>query len=297
MSALGTRTRRLRLRSGRRGPARRGGAAPGPSPAGERPRLHRLRRLSPANWRPARVALVVAVVAVLGGLGAGGWLWLRDSSLVAVQRVEISGLSGPDAGQIRGSLVAAARGMTTLDVHLGRLHAAVSAFPVVKRLRVSAQFPHGMRIHVTEQVPVGVVALGGHAVPVGADGTLLRDEAPGALPSIAVAAPPGGASVQDPAARSQLAVLAAAPAPLLGRITGTRHDYWHGVVVQLRQGPALYFGTADALAAKWRAALAVLATADTAGAAYIDVSDPDRPAAGPGGGAATALAAMGVTGG
>jgi cell division protein FtsQ len=50
--------------------------------------------------------------------------------------------------------------------------------------------------------------------------------------------------------------------------------------VALRAGPALYFGGAHQLAAKWQSAVAVLANPSSAGAAYIDVSDPSRPAAG-----------------
>jgi hypothetical protein len=56
----------------------------------------------------------------------------------------------------------------------------------------------------------------------------------------------------------------------------------HGVVVQLRNGPQLYFGPTDELAHKWAAVVAVLQNRDSAGAGYIDVSDPGRPAAGVG---------------
>ena len=44
-----------------------------------------------------------------GGCSAGGWLWFRDSSLVAVERVTVTGLSGPDARQIRARAGAAPR--------------------------------------------------------------------------------------------------------------------------------------------------------------------------------------------
>ena len=47
--------------------------------------------------------------------------------------------------------------MTTLDVQTGRLYAAVSAYPVVRSLEVTTQFPHGMRIHVVERLPVAMV--------------------------------------------------------------------------------------------------------------------------------------------
>ena len=80
-----------------------------------------------------RVKLIAAGLAALVLLG-GGWVWLRDSSLVAVRRVTVTGVSGPDAGQIRSVLVLAARNMTTLDVRLGPLHTAVAPYPVVKDL-------------------------------------------------------------------------------------------------------------------------------------------------------------------
>jgi hypothetical protein len=91
---------------------------------------------------------------------------------------------------------------------------------------------------------------------------------------------PAGARTTDPGALAELAVLAAAPHRMLGRIAQIRSGYWHGVVLELRAGPKIYFGDASRPQAKWRAALAVLAAPETAGADYIDVTDPDRAAAG-----------------
>jgi cell division protein FtsQ len=218
-----------------------------------------------------------AVVALLGGV----WLWLRDSSLVAVDRVAVTGISGPDAGQIRQALTAAARNMTTLDVHMNQLRTAVAPYPVVKDLKVSTQFPHGMRIRVVEQIPVGAVTVGGRSIAVAGDGTLLHDVAASAsLPAIPLRVVPGGTRVSDPQARAALAVLAAAPYQLLSRISQVSTDPSHGLVAQLRSGPSIYFGNASRLSAKWIAATAVLADAGSAGASYIDVTDPERPAAG-----------------
>jgi cell division protein FtsQ len=228
--------------------------------------------------RRARVLVAcAAVVALLGGV----WLWLRDSSLVAVDRVAVTGISGPDAGQIRQALTAAARNMTTLDVHMNQLRTAVAPYPVVKDLKVSTQFPHGMRIRVVEQIPVGAVTVGGRSIAVAGDGTLLHDVAASAsLPAIPLRVVPGGTRVSDPQARAALAVLAAAPYQLLSRISQVSTDPSHGLVAQLRSGPSIYFGNASRLSAKWIAATAVLADAGSAGASYIDVTDPERPAAG-----------------
>jgi cell division protein FtsQ len=235
------------------------------------------------------VGLVVAA-ALLGG----GWLWFQDSSLVAVEHVEVTGPSGPDGGAIRAALDSAARSMSTLDVQTNRLYAAVSAFPVVKKLEVSTQFPHGMRIHVIEQLPVAEVAFGGARVGVAADGTVLHDLARlPTLPRIHVAVPPGGPRLTEPAALSALAAANAAPRALLLRISLIFTSAQHGLVAQLRDGPAVYLGAADDLAAKWSALVAVLADSASAGASYIDVTDPDRPAAGVDATAASALAGSG----
>lgn len=256
--------------------------------AGARPRS-RLR----LTGRRLRVLLALLVAAALL---AGGWIWLRDSPLVAVNRVTVTGLSGPEAPRIRAALAAAGRGMTTLDVHEQTLRAAVSPYPVVKGLGVSTSFPHGLRIVVHEQQPVADVSLDGRAVPVAADGTLLHEgEASGTLPTLTVKSLPAGARVQDPNTLAALAVLGGAPAGMAARISGVALDYWHGVVISVRNGPAIYFGHGDLVAAKWQAALAVLAAPSTAGASYVDVSDPRRPAAGSGTNPASATSAGGTS--
>ena len=249
----------------------------------------RLPRLNPR--------VLIGLLAVLALLG-GAWLWVRQSSLVAVKRVTVAGASGPDAGEIRSALVSAARDMTTLDVHMSHLRTAVSPYPVVKRLQVSTQFPHGMRIRVIEQVPVAVVQVEGRRTPVAGDGTLLRDVSTGAqLPSIGLTVAPGGTQLTG-IAGTEVRLLAAAPYQLLPKVQLASSDSTHGLVVQMRNGPRVYFGGADRLAAKWDAVAAVLAAPSSAGADYIDVTDPARPAAGTGsdGGASTAPASSASAG-
>jgi len=97
---------------------------------------------------------------------------------------------------------------------------------------------------------------------------------------------PGGSRITDPAALSELALLADAPQPLLRKVGQASLNAAHGLVVQLRDGPSIYFGARTRLVAKWIAATEVLADSHSAGASYIDVTDPERPAAGAGPGAA-----------
>jgi cell division protein FtsQ len=226
--------------------------------------------------RPAVVIGLVVVVALLGG----GWLWLRGSSLVAVQRVTVTGASGPDATKIRGALIAAARNMTTLEVSTSQLYTAVAPYPDVKHLDVSTSFPHAMRIRVIEQIPVAVVMAGGRQTEVASDGTLLHaDSALGSLPTIPLGVAPGGARLTG-WARTAVSLLAVAPYQLIPHIQQVVENPNHGLTAELRNGPSIYFGSAQQLSAKWTAAAAVLAASTSAGASYVDVSDPARPAAG-----------------
>jgi cell division protein FtsQ len=225
--------------------------------------------------------IIAALVALLA-LAAGGWVWLRNSSLVAVQRVTITGVSGRDARQIRAALTSAAHNMTTLDVKMSALHTAVAPYPVVKQLHVSTDFPHRMRIDVVEQVPVAMISAAGIRVPVSADGTLLHGaEVPGSLPTISLPVSPGGTRVSG-STLQVVRLLAAAPYQLLGKVSQASESSAHGLEAQLRNGPIVYFGGDADLGSKWAAAAAVVADSGSAGADYIDVTVPSRPAAGAG---------------
>ena len=272
---------RLRLRGAARRPAA-GARTADRARTGSRGRSGasgvRKRRLSrrARRWLLAAVALVV----VLGG----AWMWFRDSPLVSVQQVTVSGQSGADAGQIRDALESAARTMSTLDVQIGRLRRAVAPYPVVKDIRVTTHFPHGMNIDVIENVAVGALDIGGQKVAVAPDGTLMHDVAVSAsLPTIPVSVTPSGARVTSGPAAAAIKLLSAAPRELLPKVSQVTTVAPHGLVAQIRSGPSIYFGDATELPQKWIAASAVLGAPGSASAVYIDVTDPQRPAAGAGG--------------
>jgi cell division protein FtsQ len=238
---------------------------------------HARRRLLPRiSVRGLAIALLVVVL-----LGCA-WLWFRDSSLVAIRHVRVTGLSGPGVPQIRHDLTSAAKLMTTLDVDVTRLDNSVSQFPDVRALHVTTHFPHSVDIAVIEQVPVATVEGGGGQVVVDSSGELLShpQDPPQPLPTVPLRGPAGGGRVTAPGARAALAALAAAPYTLITHIENATSTAAHGVIVQLRNGPQIYFGSTLQLAAKWASALAVLSDSSSAGADYIDVSDPRRPAAG-----------------
>lgn len=236
------------------------------------------RRKAPIRWR--RRLGIAAVLAT--GLAAGYLFWLRDSSLVAVDNVDVVGVTSGERERIVSELTRAGVSMTTLNVDEGRIEHAAAPFPTVESVDLDPNFPHGLRIEVTETPPVSLVSTGDLEVPLTADGTLLEgvDVPEGeALPVIEVEQIPaegrlGGEPLE------QALVAGAAPEPLRPLIENVDHDEEMGVVVKLRGEIPVRFGTGARAAEKWAAAAAVLADPKLDALTYIDVRVPERPAAG-----------------
>ena len=240
--------------------------------------LHGLRGHLSLRLFSRRSLLIVLAAAVLL---AGGWLWLRNSPLVAVEQVQVSGLRGPDAGAIQAALGSEARSMSTMNVNVGALSEAVARFHLVRSLHVSTSFPHGLHISVSEQLPVAVLVADGMRTAVAADGVVLGP----ALASKALATlkagvdPLPGRHVSDSRLLASLAVLGAAPAPLR-RLIARVYDGPQGLTVAMRNGLLAYFGDASRPHAKWASLALVLADPSSHDASYVDVRLPERPAAG-----------------
>lgn len=239
-------------------------------------RALRLPRLSP---RLRLSLLVLTALALL--LLALYRFWLRDSELVAVERVTVTGLTTDEASRLRSALEATARTMTTLHTDQDRLERAVEAYPVVSRLEVETRFPHELRIRVLEHHPAAMVETDGGRMPVAADGTVLRGlPAEGRLPTVRAEAGVRGERLADAEALSAARVAGAAPPVLHRRIEEVESRREEGIVAELRDGPELIFGDQARTPAKWTAAARVLADPKAEGAAYVDVRIPGRPAAG-----------------
>jgi cell division protein FtsQ len=239
-----------------------------------------------SRHRRLRIALLTMLVAL--PLLAGGWLLLRKSSFTAVEHVKVSGLHGPQAQAIAAALDGAASHMSTLDVHPAALRAAVASFPVVSAVRAIPSFPHGLRIEVTEQLPVAALTIGSERTAVAADGVVLGPALlSSSLPALSESqgttstSPQPGQRVQGQSLLAELTVLGAVPQPLerfVARVYTAPGG--QGLTVAMRNGLLVYFGDAARPHAKWTALARVLADSTSAGAVYIDVRVPERPAAG-----------------
>ncbi len=276
----------------RREPRRtsRGGATRGaggsrrgsPSARGSGARATRMLARGLAWLRANRLALRVALCATIAvPLSGGGWLWLRNSSLVAVRHVHISGVQGIDGVQVRTALDDAATRMTTLHFNAVALRSAVAQFTIVGGLRVATSFPHTVRIAVTERPPVAALQSAGQRTAVAADGTVLGPTLlSSSLPTINGSVEPApGVRLHEPSALAAVAVLGAAPAPLARFVTRV-YNGQEGLTVAMRNGLLVYFGDATRPHAKWLSLARVLVSPSAAGAVYVDVRLPERPAAG-----------------
>jgi len=223
---------------------------------------------------------IAAIAALTAALVVGGWLWLRDSSLVQVTQVRVSGVTTSESQRVTQALDTTARGMTTLHVRPGALKDAVSQFSSVETVKVKTDFPHTMTIDVVERRPVAALAIGDRRIPVTGGGILLRGiTADRDLPTVRISKAVTGERVTDRGVLGALKVARAAPGPLLHVATEVGVQP-RGVVVQLDHGPDLVFGDGEDATAKWTAAARVLAEPSAAGATYLDLRVVGRVAAG-----------------
>jgi cell division protein FtsQ len=250
---------RLRLPGRRRGASSRG-----------RTRSRTTPRLT--AWLRRLAAVAVLAIA----LAAGYWFWLRDSSLVAVNQVEVAGLTSLTDPAAAKALERAARDMTTLHVEMDELGRAAAPFPTIKSLSASTSFPNGLTITVVERGPVAVAG----DVPVAADGTLLPGVEAGKDPLPEIDASAGeGAGTLEGEGRDQAIVLGAAPGAMVPVIERSAVSGGE-IEVKLTNGISLRFGDSARAEAKWEAAARILADPGLASLSYIDLRIPDRPAVG-----------------
>lgn len=220
---------------------------------------------------------------MLGGLTAALlllWMLLAYSPLAQARTVEVQGVSGAGAEEIRAALEEAGGSQSTFAVDHAQLMKAVADYPEVATVEVQAHPPLRLDLVVVMRPAVATAQIGGRQVAIAGDGTVLNSTSEASLPQLD---PSTGAQTLKnghlAGGRQALALLAAAPAPLLA-LAKTMRVGKSGLELELTRGPRLIFGNGSAAATKWAAAATVIADGSAERASYIDLRVPSRPAVG-----------------
>lgn len=280
-AAAGSARRTAPKRPAKKAPPKRAASKPRKAPAKPKPRKPAAKPRNAASLK-SRAPRLLAIAAITLGVLAGGYmLWFRNSSFVAVEKVSVAGIAGPERGSVEAALNKAAGKMTTLNVDEDALRTAVAAFPTVVNVEADSDFPHGLAITVTERPPVLIARAGEQALPVAGDGTVLAgvDVGEEKLPAIGVDQLPADGELSGDALTIAL-VLGAAPEPLRELVDEVSMGEPEGVQIRLRGDIPVYFGGSDGAGEKWAAAAAVLADPEIDTLTYVDVRVPERPAVG-----------------
>jgi cell division protein FtsQ len=221
------------------------------------------------------VAIAGAIVVVL----IVGWAAIA-SPFLDVDHIVVTGNARLTAEQIESaSRIDHGDPMVWLDG--AAAVAGIQALPWVRAAHVEREWPGTVKITITERRAAAWVDSGAGPARVDRAGRVLErlTEPPTDLPQIATPkfVPPVGATI-EPAMGARVA----------GRLQG--YARWGtrtitltpgGVVLGLVNGPDLRLGEPTEVMTKVRAAVAVLNALDGASVAYIDVSVPGNPVAGP----------------
>ncbi len=231
---------------------------------------------------PSRRSLAIGLG--LLALAAGAYLLARETSLFAIERIDVRGGSPQVAAQIRRTLASLA-GTTLVGLDGAAVVRRVDALPTVVRASYDRAFPHTLRISVVPERPAAVLRRGPDSWLVSERGRVierLKARADGRLPRIWVA---GRTPVQVGGRLGPGEAGAAARAVGLAGAFATRvasAAFVNGsLVFHLRSGIQLLLGSGGDIKLKVavaRRALAVLPSGST----FLDLSVNGRAVAGTG---------------
>jgi cell division protein FtsQ len=258
----------------RAGPRARAATAPAPRAA----RIRALARIAPSGRS-------VAVGFVLLSVGLGAFAVARQTPVFAINRIEVVGASAPVTQDVRRAIAGFA-GVNLVALDGGELVRRVEGVPTVYAAGYDRAFPHTLRIVVRPEQPVAVLRRGRDSWLVSARGRVvqrLRRRASLELPRIWVPSATQlelGQTLTEPAA----AVAARALAPLVRArfpVGIKTVSLTHGeLTFALATHVELRLGQPEDLRLKLAVARRIV-TALPGGTAYLDVSVPERPVAGP----------------
>jgi len=235
--------------------------------------------LSLKPWLPSGRSLAVGFG--LLSLAAGGYAIARETSVFAVERIDVEGAPPALAAQIRTAL-APVVGESLVSFSRSDADRQLSALPQIASVRYDRDFPHTLHVRVSVEQATAVLRRGSDAWLVAASGRVLAALQPGTYPPLPRIWLAAGAQVTVglPVPTGDALEVAAAlqKAHLPARVLSVRDDGGGQLVLQLAGGREVRLGDLGNLAVKLAVAAAILPHAE--GALYVDVSVPTRAVAG-----------------
>jgi cell division protein FtsQ len=268
-------TTRVKGTSAARRPARKTGVRR-PRPSVD-PRI-RERRVAVVRAQGRRRLRWLVAILACAVLVAVGWL-VTQSTLLDVDHVRVAGTQRVPAGDVRRAS-GVRPGDAILFVDTAAAQGRVEQLPWVDEARVERHLPGELEIQVIERVPAVWARRSPDSVAlIDKRGRVLADtpEPQADLSELGGVAtiPPIG---QDVEPRGVAGVVGHLPAELRARVAAVVTS-GGAVKLVLRDGPEVRLGPPDDIAAKARAAVAVLGTIGGAPPAYVDVRVPTAPVA------------------
>ena len=228
-----------------------------------------------------RPVFVMLLALVLAGSGVGAYVLARQTSIFALDHIQVEGAPPDVVKQVRATL-APYRGTSLVAFNSGRAGRELSGVAEVASATFDRAFPHTLKVRVRLERPVAVLRQGAEAWLVSASARVIRalKRPYPRLPRIWVPR-----SV-DIAVNSTLGGLGAkgvaAVAPLRPLRVGAdvRQVLTEGgeLTLVLASGTQLRLGDSGDLKLKLSIAKQLLPL--TVGSTYVDVSVPERPVAG-----------------
>jgi hypothetical protein len=237
-----------------------------------------------ARLLPSGRSLLICFAALTAVLGA--YLAARNTSLFAVQKVEVTG-ARPSVVERVNAALAPLDGTSLLSLDAAAIDRRLSPLRDVSLISYDRAFPHTAKIVVSAERPVAVLRKGSQAWIVTERGRVLDkldDASASGLPRIwiADASIPGSGDVLT-------ADEALKPAVVLGGVLSANRALFEQVreareiegdlVLVLRSGTEIRLGPVEELGLQLAVAQRVL-DAVGPGAAYVDVSVPERAVVG-----------------
>jgi cell division protein FtsQ len=229
-----------------------------------------------------RPLLVVLVAFVLVGSGIGAYVGARQTGIFALDRIEVDGASPATAKRIRA----------VLEPYVGESLVRFDRNDAARRLtsvaeiadaRFDRDFPHTLKVRVRLERPVAVLRRGADAWVVSSTARVLQQLNSRPYPHLPRIWLPAAAEVSVNSTlggAGAMGVAAVAP-PASHRLGSPVRQVQVGdgeLSLQLASGTELRLGDSGDVRLKLAIARQILPVAG--GAAYVDVSVPERPVAG-----------------